>query len=50
MSHFDLVEIAKRAIENVACDVSVELTVTCDSLKEIRDELDVDIDAVEKEL
>ena len=43
-------EVAREAIENVACDTSFRREVTLDDLRELRDDLDARIEALESEL
>jgi hypothetical protein len=44
--HDDLCEDAKRAIDNVHNDISVPLDTTLESLRDLREHIDVLIDAV----
>lgn len=49
MKHDELVEQAKKAITAVFGDMSVDKSTTIESLKEIRDDLNVLIDAAEND-
>ena len=50
MSHENLCEKAKEAIQAIHSDTSVSLEQTLDSLEELRGEIDILIDAVETDI
>jgi hypothetical protein len=50
MTHADRVQAAKDAINAVFSDTSVPQETTLESLRELRDELDIVVDCVEQDL